>query len=74
MATQLETVGEVVDALGGTGAVADMVNNTDAAVSNWRSAGRFPANTYILIRGELKKIGRRAPDSLWSMKMAVAND
>jgi hypothetical protein len=51
-----------------------MVNNTDAAVSNWRSAGRFPANTYILIRGELKKIGRRAPDSLWSMKMAVAND
>jgi hypothetical protein len=71
--TQLDTIDAVVDALGGTGVVAGMVKNTDAAVSNWRKAGQFPANTYLIIRGELEKLNKTAPDTLWAMKMAVAS-
>ena len=70
--SELHTVDEVVDALGGTGLVADLVKNSDAAVSNWRKAGQFPANTYLIIRGELEKVNKTAPDALWAMKMAVA--
>jgi hypothetical protein len=72
MLKQLPTVDAVVDALGGTGAVAELTRNTDSAVSNWRRAEHFPANTYLILKGELKKIDCCAPDTLWSMKMAVA--
>jgi hypothetical protein len=71
--TQLDTVDAVLNALGGTGAVAELVKNTDAAVSNWRKAGQFPANTYLIIRAELEKLDRTAPDTLWAMKMASAS-
>jgi hypothetical protein len=63
---ELRTVDEVVVALGGTKAVAGLAGRTDPAISNWRKAGQFPANTYLLLKGELEKIGKAAPDSLWA--------
>lgn len=72
MITQYETVDEVIDALGGTRAVARLLLGKEAAVSNWRAAGHFPSNTYLAIQRELAKIGATAPDFLWRMKMAVA--
>lgn len=70
---ELPTVGAVINALGGTKSVAELTQNTDPAVSNWRKAGQFPANTYLIIRGELEKLNKSAPDSLWAMKMVAAS-
>lgn len=69
---ELRTADEVIEALGGTKAVADLLGRTDPAVSNWRKAGQFPAHTYILIKGKLEGIGCSAPDSLWAMSIERA--
>jgi hypothetical protein len=41
---------------------------TAANVSNWRAAGRFPSNTYVLFRTALMDLGFYAPPSLWGMR------
>ena len=60
----LLTADAVVDALGGTKAVANLIGRTDPAVSNWRKAGKFPAYTYQPLKSHLVSIGKDAPDSL----------
>lgn len=67
---ELTTVSDVVKALGGSGAVAEKTKNAVSAVSNWRKTDKFPADTYILIKGELEAVGKTAPDALWSMRVA----
>lgn len=42
MLIAMMTVDEIVDALGGTSAVADKLGMSRTRVSNWRSFGRFP--------------------------------
>lgn len=66
MVEELKTVDAVLDALGGTKAVAALFGRTDPAISNWRKAEQFPAYTYFVIKDELQKIDRRAPASLWA--------
>jgi len=63
---QLDSVDEVVEALGGTKAVATLFGRTDPAVSNWRKDARFPTYTFDVIEDELQKIGKCAPRSLWA--------
>jgi hypothetical protein len=48
MTTPLTTAGEVIDALGGTSAVAEIFDVWPSAVSNWRKLG-FPAWTHSRI-------------------------
>ena len=67
---ELTSVDAVVEALGGHKAVAVKTKNVVSAIYNWINAGKFPPNTYILIKGELKHIGRTAPDALWGMRVA----
>lgn len=69
----LANVSDVIDALGGNTAVAEKTKNAISAISNWRRANKFPPNTYILINGELNKIGKTAPSSLWNMRVAEAS-
>jgi len=66
----LHTADEVVDALGGTKAVAELTRRKDSAVSNWRTAGKFPPNTYLLLKAALSDKNKGAPDALWSMAEA----
>lgn len=68
--TELSSVNDIVEALGGTKKVAELIGRTDPAISNWRKLGCFPASTYLVIKGELEKKNKTAPDSLWSMKVA----
>jgi hypothetical protein len=70
----LETASEVIDAVGGTGEAAVLVaaaaptgKCTAQSVSNWRAAGRFPPQTYLVFSAALSAIGKSAPPSLWSM-------
>jgi hypothetical protein len=64
----LKTSGTVIDALGGNQAVMKLACTTAANVSNWRAAGRFPSNTYVLFRTALMDLGFYAPPSLWGMR------
>lgn len=64
----LETVEDVIEALGGTAAMARLTGSRMTAVSNWRRQyNRFPARTYTHILAELEKVGKTAPASLWGM-------
>jgi hypothetical protein len=61
---------EVIDALGGTQPVADLTGRTYNAAFNWRSAGKFPCNTYLKMQAALAAHGHNAPASLWGMAEA----
>ncbi len=65
--TQLLTAVDVIDALGGTKAVAEMTGRTYNAAHNWRAFDRFPANTFLTIQRALDERGASAPSELWGM-------
>jgi hypothetical protein len=62
------TSGDVIDALGGTSAVADLTGSKPSAVSNWRTFGAFPPKTYLVLIEALAAAKHEAPASLWGMK------
>jgi hypothetical protein len=66
--TNLRSVDAVIDVLGGTKKVAQLTGCTAAAVSNWRNAGKFPSNTYLLLKASLGDRSHEPPDTLWTMK------
>lgn len=68
----LSTTSEVMDALGGNLAVAELTGSNNKAVWNWRVAETFPANTYVALTQALLAKGKTAPASLWGMKAATS--
>ncbi len=68
---ELFTTSDVMDALGGNSAVAELTNSTSKAVWNWRGFETFPSNTYVAMTEALRARGKTAPASLWGMKMPV---
>lgn len=65
---ELSTTSEVMEALGGKHAVAELTGYPSKAVWNWSK--RFPAKTYMVLSGALQAKGLAAPPSLWGMKVA----
>lgn len=63
----LTTSGQVIDALGGTAELAKALGRKMTVISNWRTGGSFPANTYLALTAMLAKIECRAPAHLWNM-------
>lgn len=68
---ELSTTSEVMDALGGYLAVAEITQSKPKAASNWSRFETFPSNTYLAMTEALLAKGKTAPASLWGMK-AVA--
>jgi len=68
--TTLRTTSEIIDALGGIEAMAELTGTSENGVYNWRAGKQFPADTYRLLNDELKEIGHDAPDHLWPMRTA----
>jgi hypothetical protein len=66
--TPLWTFEDVVDALGGTMAVARITHQrSSSAICSWRNhRGLFPAKYYFEIKGALAEAGYFAPISLFS--------
>ena len=64
----LETVDEIMDFFGGNQGMMELTGCKSSTVSMWRTAKRFPTNTYLVIAGALKERGKTAPPALWSMK------
>lgn len=49
---RLATVDDLLDALGGTGAVADLLGIGASTVSNWRAAGEIPVGWHMRLYAE----------------------
>ncbi|MGE0278443.1 MAG: hypothetical protein AB7R40_23855 [Nitrospiraceae bacterium] len=64
---QLSTTREVMEALGGTSAVAKLTGRTYAAAFNWLDFKTFPSNTYVAMTEALAAKGKTASASLWGM-------
>ncbi len=64
----LSSVSEVVDALGGTAAVARLTRGRMQTVSNWRERRRFPSGTHVMLTEAQAEIGCHAPSALWRMR------
>ena len=64
------TVDDVIDALGGTHAAAQLFGVTDAAVANWRVRG-LPPRRFLSMRSVLTSYRIAAPPSLWHMLEAA---
>jgi hypothetical protein len=64
----LETVDDVFAALGKNPGVQAITGDKPSTVSMWRTAGKFPANTYRVLTDALRANGKTAPDSLWGMR------
>lgn len=64
---ELDTASDVVDVLGGSTKAAAMVGRRVQHATNWRAAGRFPPNTFLIFQRELKRRGYYAPPSLWGI-------
>jgi len=69
----LSTTSEVMDALGGNQAVAELTGSKPKAVWNWRGFETFPSNTYVAMTEALLAKGKTAPASLWGMKATSAD-
>ncbi|WP_132254704.1 hypothetical protein [Methylobacterium segetis] len=61
----LTTTSAVIDALGGTAAVARLTSRSMQAVSNWRERGFFSAASYQPISVGLAEKDLRADPRLW---------
>jgi hypothetical protein len=68
MPAELLTTIAVIEALGGTRAVADLTGRGQPAAANWYWRPHFPANTYLAMTGALAAKGLSAPAWLWDME------
>lgn len=69
----LETADEVIDALGGTAAVMQLVEaKSSSVISNWRKFGAFPPRTFHAMTIALAAKKKQAPASLWKMREPAA--
>ncbi len=65
--TQLTSTTAVIEALGGTDAVARLTGRKYSAAFNWRSFETFPPDTFLVMAKALRDGGFEAPPSLWRM-------
>lgn len=68
----LRSVEELVDALGGTGATADIAGVGASAVSNWRAFGKIPAEYFWIFREAAEDRGIRFDRRVFGFKREVA--
>ena len=61
----------VIDALGGTDAVAKLTGRKYSAAFNWRSFETFPPDTFLVMTEALREKGFVAPPKLWRMVEAA---
>lgn len=68
----LTNADQVIDALGGTSAVAALTGRGLSAVSNWRKSGRIATETFLIFDAALKAKSCKASPALWGLPETVA--
>jgi hypothetical protein len=63
----LLTATSVIDELGGTTATAKLTRRKPQHVTNWRTSGRLPPDTFLVMRQALAERGKEAPAALWGI-------
>ncbi len=66
----IQTVDDVIDALGGTGATARLTSRKPQHVSNWRAEKRLAAETYEILQDQLRARKLKASSILWGITPA----
>lgn len=64
----LNSVDDVIEALGGTGATASLAGVGASAVSMWSKRGEFPAEYFVLFRDALAALGKQVDPSVFRFK------
>jgi hypothetical protein len=67
----LETTGEVMDALGGVGAVSALTGARYKTVWPWADGKTFPSRYFLVMTWALKRKRLTAPPSLWGQVMTA---
>lgn len=67
MTKRLRTVQDVIDEFGGPAEMGRLLKVSPQRINNWRVRGNFPPETYLWLTEELKRRGKSAPATLWSM-------
>jgi DNA-binding transcriptional regulator YdaS (Cro superfamily) len=68
----LETVDEVIDAVGGTFDAAKLAGIKPPGVSNWRSRGRIPPDKSMIFAEALRLVGKTARPEVFGLEPAEA--
>ena len=64
----LKTVDDVIEALGGDGAVKVLFNVDYRHLWNWRDRCGFPPDTFFAMTTKLHRAGKTADPRLWKMR------
>jgi len=64
----LNSVTQVIDALGGVHAAAELSGVGPTAVWNWRSRGRIPAELMLVVSSALSRLDLRADPSVFGVR------
>ena len=67
MGRSLNSTSDVIEALGGIGAVATLTGRKYGAAAQWPHFSSFPSNTYLVLTEALMAKGLTAPAALWGM-------
>lgn len=70
----LKSPSEVIDALGGSSALAVVLGVGQTAVSNWRSRGAIPPEYFLTITEALTGLGKVADPAVFGFKPAGARE
>lgn len=63
----LATVAQIVKVLGGGASLSRKLGLSPPQVSNWVTFNKIPARMYVVMKRELERLGKTAPDALWGM-------
>lgn len=66
----LRTVESIIEALGGTSAVAELSGVGLSAVSNWKKRGRIPSEKFLMFKEALAMRGDEADPVLFGFETA----
>lgn len=71
MLNELSSVRDIIAAIGGdegNGPIAALTGRKTQHVTNWKTEGRLPADTFLILTEALAKRGYRASPKLWGIQ------
>ena len=64
----INTVEEVIEALGGPSATASLVGLGPSAISNWSARGKISPNKFLIIKAALAALGKDVDPAVFAFK------